>query len=564
MSSQGRALTNRRTPISYAFTQDTLQQRRDTLPPSQQGRRERIFIEQVDLWRYDKEINPDAQILTGNVVFRHNNAYMYCDSALLYEQQNRFEAYGDVYITQGDSIEIFCNYLDYDGELLLARLRELVRMEQGENTLYTDSLDYDRVRGIGYYFDYGTIVDSLNTLSSVYGEYSTVTKQAVFNDEVALENPNFTLLSDTLHYDTTTKLATILGPTTIVSDSGTIHATRGVYDTELDRAYLMDRAQLESGTRWMTGDSLFYDRNSQLAELFGHVILKDTAEHLQLRGNYVRYNELTEHGIARDSAYVVEYSSPEDSLYIHALQLELSKVDSTTNLIKALENVRLYRSDVQAVSDSLYYHSADSVLHCYGHPFIWSGKSQVTGDSISLYIKDGEMDYAHIRPNAYMINQVDLQEHYNQMRGREVFAYFSNNQMDSIWTKGNAEVIYYSIAEDESTALEHLQSQSSAIFIGLEEEEITKIKFMDKTIGTITPVSLVTSEQLTYPGFLWFPEGRPTDFKDIFRITPPIPEAGSNAPTLPQAPPQNPAHPIREEADRSTMIEERTTETALQ
>lgn len=70
-----------------------------TAPPDTTGK-ERIIIEHVDLWRFDKEVNPDAQILTGNVVFKHDNALMYCDSALLYRETNRFEAFGNVHIHQ--------------------------------------------------------------------------------------------------------------------------------------------------------------------------------------------------------------------------------------------------------------------------------------------------------------------------------------------------------------------------------------------------------------------------------------------------------------------------------
>lgn len=262
--------------------------------PAPEPGKERIFIEHVDLWSYDKVANPDAQVLKGNVVFRHKNAYMYCDSALLYEAQNRFEAYGQVRIDQGDSLHIYCNYLDYDGNLMLARLRYLVRMEQGQTTLYTDSLDYDRSVGVGYYFDHGTITDSLNILNSIYGEYDTNTRTATFNDEVVLENDNFTLYSDTLFYDTNTHIATIMGPTEIVSDSGVIHAKRGTYDTENEVANLLDRAEITSNSQWMTGDSLFYNRKDSLALLFGNVILRDTAQKVELRGNYIEYHEDTE------------------------------------------------------------------------------------------------------------------------------------------------------------------------------------------------------------------------------------------------------------------------------
>lgn len=512
----------------------------DTSAQMGKGGKERIFIENVDLWRYDREIDSLAQFLVGNVVLRHNNAYMYCDSAKLYQGQNRFEGYRNVRIVQGDSLVITCNYIDYDGVTMLARLREFVVMEHGSNTLYTDSLDYDRVSGLGYYFNSGSITDTLNVLSSIYGEYDTKTKKAVFQDEVVLDNPNFKLYTDLLNYDTETKLADITSPSRIVGDSGVIYTSRGTYDTENDLAYLMDRSVMESGTRRMTGDSLFYDRGAQKAEMYGHINMKDTAEQVALFGNYAEYHEDISYGFATDSAYVAEYSG-EDTLYVHALKLELIKIDSISNLIKGLGNARLYRDDVQAVADSILYYSADSVMHWIGHPFVWSGKSQVAGDSLSLYIKNGAVDYAHIRENAYLSSKVDDKQHYDQMRGREMLAYFSDSKLDSIWTRGNAEVIYYNLNQD-SLPSEHVKSQSSAILMQFEDEEIALIKLLDRTAATITPLLLLDNSQLFYPGFVWFSEGRPTSFLDIFRTTP-KPSGSSNQSTNKEALPPEEVSP---------------------
>lgn len=509
---------------------------------------ERIFIENVDLWRFDTEINPDAQILTGNVVFRHKDARMYCDSALLYQATNRFEAYGAVRIDQNDSVHAYCEYMDYDGITMMAQMRDLVRLEQGQNTLYTDNLDYNRMSGLAYYFDNGSIVDELNVLSSTYGEYSTITKKAVFNDNVRLENDNFTMTSDTLHYDTNTKIATILGPTTIVNDSGRIETTRGTYDTEADRGTLLDRSEVFSGTRWMQGDSMLYDRPQHLAEMYGNVILRDTADHVELRGNYIEYHEDTEYGLAKDSAYVVEYSA-KDTLYAHATAMEMSKVDSVDNVIKGIGNVRFYRKDVQAVSDSLIYYTKDSLLHCIGSPYIWSGKSQVTGDSITFFMEGGAVKRAHIRENAYMANAIEGKL-FDQMRGREVLAYFHDNKLDSIRTKGNAETIYYSLNPD-SIALEQVRSQSSQILMQMEDEEIFRIVILDNPTGTITPVPLLKEDQYAYPAFIWFPEGRPTGFLDIFRTTPS--PGSSTQPVVPPAPTSGLlSDPVKVEGDSTT------------
>lgn len=492
--------------------------------PSDTTGKERIIIEHVDLWRFDKEVNPDAQILTGNVVFKHDNALMYCDSALLYREANRFEAFGNVHIHQAqDTVDIYCNYLDYDGYTRLARLRELVQMEQGENTLLTDSLDYDRMSGIAYYFDYGSVADSLNVLSSVYAEYSTVDKTAVFYNDVVLQNDNFTLYSDTLHYDTNTKIATILGPTTIEGDSGIIYATRGTYRTEEDVATLLDRAEIVSGSRWMTGDSLIYDRPAHFADLYGSVILRDTAESMELRGNHVMYNDSTEYGEAIDHAYIYEYSDS-DHLFTGADRMQLIKVDSVNNIAKGVGNVRTWRRDAQAVADSMIYLTQDSVMKMYGRPFVWSGLSQVTGDSIRLFMKNGSVERALIGENAYMSQHL-RNKYYNQMRGREVEAYFHEGEMDSVWTRGNAETIYFSENKD-SIQTEQTHTQSSEILTQLENREVVRILLLGQTKGRTKPIFLVEESDLVYPDFVWFPEGRPVDSLDIFRRTPTPGEGG--------------------------------------
>lgn len=496
-----------------------------TAPADTTGK-ERIIIEHVDLWRFDKEVNPDAQILTGNVVFKHDNALMYCDSALLYREANRFEAFGNVHIHQAqDTVDIYCNYLDYDGYTRLARLRELVQMEQGENTLLTDSLDYDRMSGIAYYFDYGSVADSLNVLSSVYAEYSTVDKTAVFYNDVVLQNDNFTLYSDTLHYDTNTKIATILGPTTIEGDSGIIYATRGTYRTEEDVATLLDRAEIVSGSRWMTGDSLIYDRPAHFADLYGSVILRDTAESMELRGNHVMYNDSTEYGEAIDHAYIYEYSDS-DHLFTGADRMQLIKVDSVNNIAKGVGNVRTWRRDAQAVADSMVYLTQDSVMKMYGRPFVWSGLSQVTGDSIRLFMKNGSVERALIGENAYMSQHL-RNKYYNQMRGREVEAYFHEGEMDSVWTRGNAETIYFSENKD-SIQTEQTHTQSSEILTQLENREVVRILLLGQTKGRTKPIFLVEETDLVYPDFVWFPEGRPVDSLDIFRRTPTPGEGGGD------------------------------------
>ena len=135
---------------------------------------------------------------------------MYCDSAYFYEGTNSLDAFGHVRFVQGDTLKGYGDKLFYDGNTKLARLRKHVRLVHGrekENPtiLTTDSLNYDRAEGVAYYFNGGTVRDSLNTLVSVRGNYRPNTKQAVFSKEVVLTNPKFVLTTDTLLYNTSPK-----------------------------------------------------------------------------------------------------------------------------------------------------------------------------------------------------------------------------------------------------------------------------------------------------------------------------------------------------------------------
>ena len=342
---------------------------------------------------------------------------------------------------QGDTLFVYGDYLHYNGDTQIAHLRDNVRMENGQVTLFTDSLNYERISNIGYYFEGGMIVDSLNQLSSFYGQYSPATKLAIFNDSVRLENPDFTLYSDTLHYQTDTKLATILGPSVIVSDSGTVRTSLGWYDTEQNKALLLDRSTIESGNRILSGDSIAYDRNSGFGEVFGNMCLQDTLQQVMLEGQYGFYNEKTEYAFATDSARFLEYSQG-DTLYLHADTLQMETVDPDTREVKAFHGVRFFRTDLQGVCDSMLFNTRDSVLYLFTEPVVWNEQYQLYGDTILIYLNDSTIDFAHVRQFAFAIQQVDSVS-FNQLKGTDLKAYFDGKSVRQIDVSGNAESIFY-------------------------------------------------------------------------------------------------------------------------
>ena len=490
---------------------DSLQVMTDTVPP----KKTKVYLIHSNTLSFDKAVKPDAQILNGDVCFRHDSSYMYCDSAYFFEQTNSLEAFSNVRMEQGDTLFVYGDYLFYDGNTQVAYLRENVRMENGQVTLFTDSLNYERIPNIGYYFEGGLIVDSLNQLSSFYGQYSPETKLAVFNDSVQVENPDFTLYSDTLHYDTESKVATILGPSVIVSDSGTIHTSRGWYDTVNNTSLLLDQSQVESGEKILIGDSIFYNRDTGMGEVYGNMSLIDTAQHVTLQGEYGYYNEQTGYAFATDSARFLEYSQG-DTLFLHADTLQMVTVDSVYREIKAYYGVRFHRIDMQGVCDSMQFNTRDSVLYMYTEPVLWNEQYQLYGDTIAIYMNDSTIEYAHVIQFAFAAQHVDS-SYYNQLKGNDLKAYFEGQAVHQIDVAGNAESIFYPLEKDGAKVGMN-ETKSGFLTIWVKDNKLDKLKIWPSPVGSMTPIPDLKPDQKMLKDFYWFDYLRPKNRDDIYEV----------------------------------------------
>ena len=236
-----------------------------------------VYLLNADFIRFDERINPDAQRLMGNVIFRHDSMYMYCDSALFYKEKNAFNAYHNVRAEQGDTLFLYGDSLFYDGNTKLLRVRDNVRLENKTMILLTDSLNYDRNIGLGWFFDGGTLLDEESTLISEYGQFETSTKLATFMDGVSMESPDYKLTSDTLLYNTDTHTAILVSPATIVNEDNIINTSNGSFNTETKNAILLDRSVVEqkNGDSRMTGDSIVYEKDNGHMEGFGDVVINN-------------------------------------------------------------------------------------------------------------------------------------------------------------------------------------------------------------------------------------------------------------------------------------------------
>lgn len=488
--------------------------------PKKQQAKSKVYLIHSDMLRKDSR-HPDAQVVTGNVVFRHDSVYMYCDSAYYYDKLGSFEAFSNVKMNQGDTLFLYGDRLYYDGNTQIAEVRNNVRMENRNTTLLTDSLNYDRLYNLGYFFDGGTLMDEQNVLTSEWGEYNPSTKQSVFNYNVKLVNPQFTLTSDTLEYNTQSKVAEIVGPSDILSDNNHIYSEQGTYNTATGKAALYQRSIITNDAKQLTGDTLFYDRNTGVGEAFSHMEMRDTINKNMMTGEYGYYNEKTKYAFATNKAVAIDYSQG-DSLFLHADTLMMETfhldTDSMYREMRAFHKVRFYRTDMQGVADSLVFATKDSCLTLYKDPILWNQNQQLVGEKVCIYFNDSTIERAHIINQALSVEQIDSTK-YNQVSGKEMKSYFRNKQMYKTEVIGSVRVVYYPMDAD-STLIGMNVSETSKLDVYLENQKLEKMVMSPKSSGTLYPMTQIPAGKDKLDNFVWFDYIRPKNKQDIFNWVP--------------------------------------------
>ena len=539
-----------------------------------------VYLEHSNTLSFDEQKYPDAQLLKGDVQFRHEDVIMICDSALFYEKTNSLDAFGHIHLIQGDTIEGFADKLYYNGNNKLAKMRNNVRWIHINTTLTTDSLNYNRADNIAYYFTGGTIQDSLNTLTSTWGQYTTHSHDALFKDSVKLTNQQFILTSDTLCYNTQTYIAQIISPTQIIYEQQTTILTdSGTYNTHTEESTLLNHSKIiHNDGKSLTADTIFYQKPQGHGTAYHNVQINDSTNNITIYGHFAEVFENQKRTYTTDSALLIDHSST-DTLYLHADTLFSQEInytipilipkdsilqdsiltpqppdtilhDSTFILIKAFYNTRAFRHDMQMVCDSLIYNSKDSISILYSNPICWSDQQQISADSIYIYIKNATVNYAHCIGNAIAIQQ-DNPTQFNQLAGKEIKAFIHNQQLTKMNVDGNAQTIFFPRQEDNSLIGVN-KTQSSYVTIFFKDEKIDHILFTTSSSGTLYPIDQISEEEKTLPAFFWAQQQRPLQPTDVF-LNPPKTPKPSAAPLSATDDKQNKDKQNKKDKNKSTL-----------
>ena len=496
------------------LSQTVVAQEQDTV----QRKKTRIHIEHYDVATFSKSMG-DMQRLIGNVKMRHDSAYFFCDSAYFFEKTNSFNAFQNVHIIVNDSVEIFSDLLDYDGNTRFAEFFDNVKLMDDSTTLLTEYLTYDRNLHLACYPDSATTYRGDKTLISCIGYYRDDLKEFSFFENVEVTSPKYQMFTDTLYYNTNIEKMWFEGPTIIINEENTLDGEHGYYLVDEDIAFLDKRPVMRNETQRMKSDSMYYNRNIGLAKAYDHVDMIDTSYKVVMRGNYVEMWENKGLSFATDSAYAISYDNDNsDSLYIHGdtLFMYFDKQKEEAKKLIARRNVRFFKSDMQGKCDTLTYLMADSTIRMRVNPILWAEDSQMTGIDIDIKIKDQAIDWVLQKGNAFIISQ-DTVEGFNQIKGTDITSRFKDGGIHRVNVDGDkAETIYW-IRDDDGSLIGIDVSNSETMVIEMENQNISIIKSFKGISETMYPESDLSESSRYLQGFKWHDEARPRDKDDIFR-----------------------------------------------
>ena len=260
--------------------------------------------------------------------------------------------------------------------------------------------------------------------------------------------------SDTLDYNESSEIAYFSGNTFIKGDGNLIFCKNGFYDTRNDISEFNEDAYLISDGHTIKGDKLYYDRNIGLGIATGNIQLKDSVNQIIVTGDYGTRNETNNLSFVTGKTLVSKWFEENDTLFLSADTIKVFKIDSTnTNQLFCFHDVRIYKKDLQGICDSMTYLQSDSLIQMFYSPFIWSENSQMNGDTILIQLSSKRIKELKLRNNSFIADAVSVMDtilndtlptgEYNQIKGKNIKAIFTQDTIRIVYVTGNGQSIYF-------------------------------------------------------------------------------------------------------------------------
>lgn len=583
-------------------------QAQNPIPAPAQKDTQKLKIETASVIEYFLKNGREIQKLSGTVRMRQENTLIYCDTATL--DQDFAILRGTVVIAQGDSVRAFSDSAHYNAATKISDLFSNVVLENGQQKLFTDRLRYDTGNKIATYTTGATMTNGKSQVKSQRGQYYVAEKEVYLKGDVVVTDPEFTMRTDTMTFNTETQVVRFVAPTLISQRDSKIYTESGFYDIENDfalfdqnpqyekdgqlgrarkmryeggeikeytlegeahienpqkgeiadadiirynseteKTLLRGNAHFKDSTREIAGEEIRYDSRNKAYQLTGRGRVSDPPNIIE--ADSLDFNDVLGNGLALGSvmwqdtssdytvfAWRMDYNKQSDylnafggfgekgaagrpmmkslidgdTLFMSADTLTSFKPDSASDVreLFAHRDVRIFKSDLQAVCDSLTFSSADSIFWFYKLdklPIIWSDTSQFSGDTIRMLLKNNKLDRLWLRQNALIVNSEDGVL-FNQIKGKYATVFFRDDEAREMLVEGNAQAVYYAL-DDQKAYIGLNETECSEMRLFFAENQVESIKFYEKPSGKFIPMKKAGKDTKKLDGFFWERVRRP-------------------------------------------------------
>lgn len=273
--------------------------------------------------------------------------------------------------------------------------------------------------------------------------------------------------------------------------------------------------------RTITGDNLIYNSKTHEGEGTGNVHYIDHKSKHAFLGDFVHYTDSAAIAYGGNPGPVAKEFSKGDTLFVHADTISMKGFHMNTpemyRELYGVNNVRAYRTDIQAICGFLVANSKDSCMTMYQSPIAWSGSRQLLGDSIKVFMNDSTIREAYVFGNASLIEEMKDKIHYNQVYSKRMNAFFEGGELQWGEAIGSVMTVYYPIDEKDSTlmALNYLETDTMRVYM-MPERQLRKI-WTCKFNAVAYPMTQLPADKMKLRNFRWYIDMRPRDKYDIFR-----------------------------------------------
>ncbi len=483
---------------------------------------------------------PGANILVKKEGIRvhlfHEGALIKSDVSYFYPKENFFRANGDVIFTQGDSLKMTCDQIEYDGTSKLAKAWGKVVLERPDMNLKTDTLFLDRANSKAFYNSFGTIEDEKRKLTSIRGIYFMDEKKYRFISRVKIDDPEYLLNSQRLDYYTESDKAFFYGKTTIVGEEYDIYCEKGAYDTQLQRGNFQENAVIFYDNKEIRGDSLYFENEKNYAAATNNISVIDTLNKSVINGHYGEIFKAKDSAIITRRALAVNIID-QDSLYIHADTL-IATGPTEKKILRGYYDVRIFKTDLRGKSDSLHLDQSTGLIKLLKlplsrkenqiltasqknkkNPILWFGRSQMSGDKIFLTsdMETKKLDSLKIIGNSWIIERDSISDTgFNQIKGGVLDGLFKEGELREIDVSKNTEVVYYMYSDEDNELIGIDKTTCSRLKMVTRENQIEDITFFVSPDGNLFPDKDLPINERKLEGFIWREDERPNTIQELF------------------------------------------------